>query len=149
MAQQAVVGELVSHGSVQPETKTEAVKAALGYFNELKEHRDERAVRERWEESGVGSLEAYLYETTEVERPAPGDTSATTSETVPRVHALEPQQLSRIIDELNELAKDLGFAPRVNEPTPRDDPDMNDIRGLLQARGQTEAAGRVPEQPGE
>lgn len=143
-AQQMLVEDIVSRGEIDGETKMDAIQAAINYYNELKEHRDERAIRDRWDETGIGSLEAYLFQKTTVERPAPGDTSATRTERVPAVHALEAEELNRIFDELNELAKELGFGPRVDQPTPRDDAEMGDVSAFMEARGQEGPLDRMP-----
>ncbi|ELZ76071.1 hypothetical protein [Haloferax volcanii] len=57
---------------------------------------------------------------------------------------LDVRQLMDIAGVLDDAATKLGFAPAFDEETPNDDGGLDDLRELLRARGQDDAAQRVP-----
>jgi len=61
------------------------------------------------------------------------------------VPVLQPANaLRNAIHVLNQLALRLGYLPAKKERTPHDEPDEDDLRRLLEARGQKDTAERVP-----
>lgn len=146
-ARNEVWGELVGHGSVSPHARRQLATAAVQYWDVLKEYGDER--EDGWEEAGVDQLGELVGQTVEVAEPADGDTSATETVERPALLSVDPQQLIDITKRLDELAKELGFAAATQDRTPSDEPELSDLRGLLKARGQTEALQNLPGSGGE
>jgi hypothetical protein len=132
-------------GGASRQTKIEAAEAAVALYDELKEHRDNTAVRERWEETRIDDLEDALGSTTYVPVDAPGDTSNQMLREVPAMQAVDAASIISIIDTLCELAVELGYGASTKDVTPSDEPELSDLRGLLKARGQTEALENLPD----
>ncbi|MFW5905837.1 MAG: hypothetical protein ACOCUO_03240 [archaeon] len=55
-----------------------------------------------------------------------------------------PNALRNAVHVLNQVGLRLGYLPAAKDRTPHDEPDEKDLRQLLEARGQSEAAERVP-----
>jgi hypothetical protein len=132
------------NGGVSEETHRELATVALMYRDVLAEHADEAVVRDKWEESGVDSLEALVGETRTVDEPAPGRTSNTRRVSKPAVLTVPHGDIYRATKKLDSLAKGLGFSASTREKTPEEEATMSDLRGLLKARGQTEAIELLP-----
>jgi hypothetical protein len=132
------------HGGVTDPTHRELAIVALQYRDVLAEHSDEGVVRDKWEESGVDNLEALVGQTRTVDEVAAGRTSNTRSVSKPAVLTVPHSQIYHATKELDSLAKELGLAASVREQTPEEEATMNDLRGLLKARGQTEAIELLP-----
>lgn len=128
-------GELIQ-GSVSQDAKQLVAKAAMGYYDELKEHREESVVENLWEETGIDELEEYLYSQATVRQEAPGATSNTQVRTVPAIQALTAQELIHVVDELDNLAKELGFSAAVTESHHRTVIDDDLIREVEKWRKQ-------------
>ena len=126
-------------------TKQEAVAAAADYYDVLEDYHDERAIDGEWSEKIDTDPNRLLGKTVEVERPVEcANPNATDSENVPLAATIPPDHIIRIGKQLDEIAKELGFAAVANQPTPEGEADMGDLRGLLRARGQTEALEFLP-----
>lgn len=131
-------------GQVSGNVKRDLANAALNYYDTLYEYRDEGALEEEWSERGVEWLESAAMETVETEKSLPRANGSTTTVEQPLLMAVNPVEIRDAIRELNDIAKELGFAPSAREHTPSDEADMKDLRGLLKARGQTEALENLP-----
>jgi len=141
-ARNEVWGELVGRGQVSLHARRQLATAAVQYWDVLKEYGEDRSTE--WEESGVDQIGALVGETVEVPEPAPGDTNANDTVQRPALLSVDPEQLIDVTKELDTLAKELGFAAGTRDKTPSDEPELSDLRGLLKARGQTEALQNLP-----
>jgi hypothetical protein len=131
-------------GSVSAETHRELATVALQYRDVLAEHAEEQVVREAWRESGVDRLEELVGETRPVEVAGAGDTRNTETVQRPAVLAVSHADIYQATKDLDRLAKELGFAASTRDKTPEEEATMSDLRGLLKARGQTEAMDLLP-----
>jgi hypothetical protein len=61
------------------------------------------------------------------------------------MQAVDASAIISIIDTLCELAVELGYGASTKDVTPSDEPELSDLRGLLKARGQTEALENLPD----
>jgi hypothetical protein len=141
-ARNEVWGELVGRGSVSLHARRQLATAAVQYWDVLKEYGEDRTTE--WEESGVDEIGELVGKTVQVPEPAPGDTSATDMVERPALLSVDPQRLIGVTKRLDTLAKELGFAAGTRDKTPSDEPELSDLRGLLKARGQTEALTKLP-----
>jgi hypothetical protein len=128
------------------ETKREVACALADYHDLLHDYRDERALQTPWDEREPhpDEIATVIQQTTTVEKPLPRRGNATKSEEVPFAHTVAPQWLLAVADELDAIAKELGFAASASDPVPEDEATMDDLRGLLKARGQETALGHLP-----
>jgi hypothetical protein len=128
------------------ETKRQVACALADYRDLLCDYRDERALQTPWDERtpNPDDVDRLLRETTTIEEPVAYRKSATRTREVPLAHEVDADWLLDVADELDAIAKELGFAASASDPTPNDEADMGDLRGLLETRGQTEALDRLP-----
>jgi hypothetical protein len=128
------------------ETKRNVAAALSDYRDALYDYRDEGVLETPWDEREVNidELDAYLSQTTTMEQSLNRRGGASEVKTVPLVAKVPAERLFRIGKELDSIAKELGFAASAKEQTPSDEASMSDLRGLLKARGQTEALENLP-----
>lgn len=126
--------------------KRQLAEALADYRDVLWEFRDERALEEPWDERDVNVdvVDTLLTETTTVERTLNRRGSPTEEIQVPLVEQVDSQLLLQIGKELDSIAKELGFSARAKQPTPSEEADMSDLKGLLKARGQETAVEQLP-----
>ena len=134
-------------GGVGMAGRRRLAEVVVQYWDVLKKHRDEN--EDLWQECGLHQIRDLAFQTRSVPQQAAGHTSATQSVDVPALVALDISQLLKLTDRLDDFAKHLGFAPPTKDRTPHDDGTMDDLRYLLEARGQSEALERLPDQPAE
>lgn len=128
------------------ETKREVACALADYRDLLCDYRDERALQTPWDERtpNPDDVDRLLRETTTIEEPVAYRKSATRTREVPLAHEVGADWLLDVADELDAIAKELGFAASASDPVPEDEATMDDLRGLLKARGQETALGHLP-----
>lgn len=136
--------DILKHGTVTAETRKTLIEAAMLYRSTLREHSDHSVIQDKWEESGVDQLAELLQQTRTVEKPSPGDTNNGRTEEVPAVMAVPAEQILKVTERLDEMANELGFGASTTDTTPHDEPDHDDLRGLVKLRGQEDVAERVP-----
>jgi hypothetical protein len=112
----------------------------------LSDYRDERALETDWDERDVNvdQLDRWLSQTVESEKKLNRRGSPVEVVEVPMVEHIKPQTLMAVAKELDKIAKELGFAASAKQPTPSEEADMSDLKGLLKARDQTEAMEQLP-----
>lgn len=127
--------------------------AVINYYMELRPYRDNSIISEQWTDAtlwdtgentvtGVDSLQAWISPTRSAQSQAAG--RGTTKQTGREPDRLGAQQLVAVSMLLDDLAAQLGFAASTKQQTPHDEADKSDLKALLKARGQDEAAERVP-----
>jgi hypothetical protein len=67
-----------------------------------------------------------------------------TYKTVPAVSELNGEYIIDVTEQLDRLAKQLGFEPSARDTTPHDDIGHDDLAALLDNRGQDEALDKIP-----
>lgn len=121
--------------------------AALGdYRDVLWDYHDERALETPWDERAVDVdvVEQWLSQTVKSNDDLPRRGDAQTAVTVPMSRHVPATQLLHVAKELDAIAKELGFAAPAKDPTPNEEAELSDLRGLLKSRGQTEAMDNLP-----
>jgi hypothetical protein len=94
----------------------------------------------------VEQIKALRGEVVTVEVPAPGDTSAMQSagKEVPAILNLNAEWLIWVSKQAEAITNDLGWGPSVKAETPHDEVSHDDLRGLVEIRGQQEALDSLP-----
>lgn len=133
--------------------KRQLAQAAADFRDKLSDYRGEQALQTPWDERDVNVdiVDQLLSQTTTVREPVDRRGNATKTVTRQLVCSsdVSPQLLIDISKELDAIYKELGFAPSARDPTPSEEADLSDLRGLLRERGQTEALEQLPGNPGE
>jgi len=115
----------------------------MDYWDALSEFRDE--VEETWEEHGLDEIPELAQERVEVSVEKPGYGAHAERTTKPKLATVDIWTLIDYSQGLDAAANKLGFAANTPNSIPNDEPDMADLRGLLQARGQDQALENLPE----
>lgn len=125
----------------------EDLAAAIGdYYDLLSDYRDEGALDESFDERFSLNIDKLLKDTMVIEQSISSRNPHAVEEVeVPRVLDLTPTQLIGIAKELDDIAKELGFAAPARDPTPGTEATHDDVRQLLRSRGQTEALDHLPD----
>jgi len=123
------------------ESKRQLAVALADYRDVLSDYRNERALDVDWDEREVDIdiIDRLLSQTTTASQSLNRRGSPTESVTVQLVEQVDPQVLISVAKELDSIAKELGFAAAAKDPTPSEEADKSDLRGLLRARDQGEA----------
>lgn len=129
------------------EAKWQLATALADYRDLLSAYSTERALNTPWDERGVDvdAIEQIVNQVTTGSKSVNRRGNAQQPTTVPMVEKVEPQVLIRIGNELDEIAKELGFAPKADNPPEHGSADLHDLRGLIKVRGQGEALGTIPD----
>jgi len=135
----------------QPEpslaAKRDLAAALEDYRDQLLDYRDDNALKTDWDDRDVDVdvLPSLLSETTSVTKSLNRRGAPSTTQQVPKVAKTSAASLIRIGKELDKIAAELGFAASTKGITPGDEATMDDLRGLLKARGQAEALSHLPD----
>lgn len=129
--------------SVSPQMKREIAIHIVNFHRVLSNYRDESVLNDG-DIPDIGDIRDRLGETVHVTVDAPGIGRGQTREAVPAVDALDPWYLEAVASDLEAAAKKLGFWAPARETTPHDDPTEDDLKALLEARGQDQAAANLP-----
>jgi hypothetical protein len=129
------------------EAKWDLAVALADYHDLLSNYSTERALKTAWDERpvNVDLIEEILNEVTTASQPMNRRGNAQKSVDIPLVEGVDGRGLIKIGKELDTIAKELGFAPKANNPPPHGEASMGDLRGLLSVRGQGEALGLLPD----
>jgi len=106
-------------GGEVPGKVTRTVRdAAIDLFNTLRWWRDKDQIHEQWEDGNLDTFGELLRQRSR----RPGSRNSRLSRpasqvTQLRIAELSPGQLVQFIDSMLDIARDLGFAPHVDEPT--------------------------------
>lgn len=121
-------------------------RACLDFAAALRKHRSETAIKDEWDDIGetLAPIRHAVGEQVAVEVEAPGRTTATRTELRPAIRRVPFEYLVETIERLDDAAKNLGLAEAVTDETPSDEATIDDLRGLMKARGQTEAVENLP-----
>ena len=129
-----------------PGTKQDVVAATADYFDVLEDYADDRALEKPFDERIEINPNVLLGKTTEGERRVESQNpNASKTATVPLAATINPARLMNLAKELDAIAKELGFAASTRDVTPNEEASMDDVRGLLKARGQTRALKNLPD----
>lgn len=127
------------------QTKKDVAAALADYHDVLHDYSDERALKTDWEERVPINPDALLGTTVSVEKAfSSRNQNATETVEAPAVATVSARELLDLGKVLDEIAKELGFAASAKQPTPEEEATMEDLRGLLKARGQTQALEHLP-----
>jgi translation elongation factor EF-1beta len=132
-------------GSPSMTTRRRFCAVLSAYYDVLKEHRDDPALDPPWDERRVDWIDRWVQEdvTRKVE---PSGTGYGTRER--EVNKLASAPISRLLDgadELDRIAKDLGFAAETTDHTPEDEFGLTELYHILTVRDQEQPAEEVLE----
>lgn len=126
-------------------TKRLLASRARSYYDVLEEYKDEnRRVEERWEESDVDLIPQLHNSVVEVQTDTAGDSPSTATAQRNALVAQDPEDIINLTKQLDGIRHELQFAAPVEDDTPHDEPDIKDLRGLVETRGQEESAEKIP-----
>jgi hypothetical protein len=131
--------------------KRRVAEALADYRDALWDYHEERVLQTAWDERDVNvdAIDELLSETVTVQQPVPYRRHATSAKEVPKVADASASELFQIGKELDAIAKELGFAASARDQTPSEEATMDDLRGLLKSRGQSEALEQIPDPRGD
>lgn len=134
------------NGNVTIEDKQTAVAAIEDLRDHCAEHKDAGCLETDWDdrEPHPEKLQQYVGRTTTIERSLNRRGAPSENVTVPAIAMIDPQTIIAVGDTLDQIAKELGHSSSVREQTPHEEATREDLRGLLKARGQTEALKGLP-----
>jgi hypothetical protein len=137
---------LALDGGAPESYKSVMGRACLDYVAALRKHRTETAIKDEWEDldEALAPIRQAVGQQVPVEIEATGDTSATETVYRPAIRRIPFGYMEQVIEELDDLAKNLGLSESVRDETPADEATISDLRGLLKSRGQTEALQNLP-----
>jgi hypothetical protein len=129
------------------QAKWDLAVALADYHDLLSNYNSERALQTAWDERpvNVDAIEEILNQVTKGYKSMNRRGNAQRPADVPLVEEVDGRYLIKIGKELDKIAKELGFAPKANNPPPHGKASMGDLRGLLSVRGQGEALDLLPE----
>jgi hypothetical protein len=130
-------------GTVSSKMKRELAVAAIQLHDVLWEHSDENAIEDEWDGSNVDDLRTLLDKTVSVPEQTPGDSANNRTVERPAIAAVDGDWLVDVSKRLERLAKQLGFGANTRDETPHNEPSAEDLRGLVELRGQDEAADNI------
>lgn len=127
--------------------------AVINYYLELRPYRNNSLISEQWETAtlwtdngepvqGLTSLRQWVTPKRATKGNKPG--RGTSSEGDVEADRLPAQALLNVSLVLDDISHELGFSAPTKQATPNDEADRGDLRQLLKARGQTDAAERIP-----
>jgi hypothetical protein len=126
-------------------TKLEVAAALCDYRDVLSDYHDEGALKTPWEDRNVDWIDDALSETVTVEESLNRRGHATRKREVPRAAAVDATDLIDVGNQLDAIAKELGFAASTKDVTAGGKATEDDLMGLLTARGQDDALDRLPD----
>lgn len=120
------------------ETKLDVAAALADYQDVLQDYSDEDALDTEWDERVTVDLDRALSKTVAIEKPAghARNRQSTTTVEMPAVAQLSVDQLLAIAKELDQIAKELGFAAPVAESVHRTEIDEELIEEVEKWRKQ-------------
>jgi len=133
-------------GGAPDSFKPVLARACLDFAAAIRKHRDETAIKDEWGdiEETLQPIRRAVGQEIAVEVEGPGRTAAPQTEYRPAIQQVPFDYLEETIERLDDLAKQLGLSESVRDETPDDEATIDDLRGLLKARGQTEAIENLP-----
>jgi hypothetical protein len=130
-------------GELSVENKRLLAKAAIKYWDVLYEFR-EATVLSKDDFPDISPVRSRIGKTTQVSAPSPRRGDAENFKPAPAVDELPQDYLIELTEDLDDLARKLGFGASERDATPHDDIGHDDLAALLEARGQDEALDKVP-----
>jgi sugar phosphate isomerase/epimerase len=130
-------------GRTSPETKKSLAKAAVKYWDVLYEFRSETVLDDE-DFPDMTEITSRLGQQTAVWVESAGRKRGSVRKQQPAIAELDAEYLLELTEELDDLAKRLGFGATAREATPHNEIGHDDLAALLEARGQDEAREKIP-----
>ena len=130
-------------GETPPSVQKQLALCVLEYHDVLREFRNSPAVDEE-DYPDISPIRNRLGEYIEVVANSKRLGQSTTMKSLPAVIELPDHYLIRMIDQLDDLAQNLGFGAEASKSTPHNEAKREDLEALLQSRGQENAVGKLP-----
>jgi hypothetical protein len=130
-------------GELSVANKRLLAKAAIKYWDVLYEFR-EATVLSKDDFPDIAPVRSRIGKTTQVPSSSPRRGGGENMEPAPAIDELPQDYLIELSEDLDDLARKLGFGASERDATPHDDIDHSDLAALLEARGQDEALDKVP-----
>ena len=124
-------------------TKRELASAALKYWSVLHEHRNDTAI-DAEDLPDVSPSRERLGKQTRVRVPSKRLGKDKTTTYVPAIDELNPEYVIEVTRELDDLANKLGFGASTADTVPNDRASEDDLKTLLETRGQSDAVENLP-----
>jgi len=132
-----VRSEMVSSGGVSTGTQEQFAAVLLTYRDALTEFRDEAVLDPEWDERGVDWIErASRQRVRQASGGGGGIAYGGDTESVPKLVAIDIDPLLEVSHQLDEIAKDLGFAAETRDHTPDNEWTKGDLINLVTLRDQ-------------
>jgi hypothetical protein len=131
-----------------PEMKREIAVHIVNFHRVLSNYEDE-TVLDDGDIPDIERIRKRLGRTTTVTGTRSGRKRGSQRQRVPAVDELDFWYLESVANDLEAAAKTLGFWASAKEQTPHDDPDHDDLKALLEARGQDDAIENLPGEGGD
>lgn len=126
-------------------TKRLLASRARSYYDVLEEYKDEnRRVKDRWEESNIEKIPKLHNAVVGVKTDTAGDSPSSATTQRNALVAQDPEYIIELTKELDDIRHELQFAAPVEDETPHDEPDITDLRGLVETREQEDSAEKIP-----
>lgn len=130
-------------GEISNQTHRELAIACLQYYDVLYEFRGE-SVLDEGDFPDISIIRDRVGHRVPQRQEQPGLSRPAKTTMVPAVTMVPVDRILDLTEDLDDLAKKLGFAAKAAETTPHNDIDHDDLRALLANRGQDEALEKVP-----
>lgn len=141
----AVRREITNEGQPTHQTKAEFGAAMADFQDLLETYRSENALQEPFNERlPISDLSERVNQTVEKTVVVNSTTGREERNHFPVIVKLHHDVLIRHSKELNSIFKELGFAASARSKTETSEATEDDLKGLLKARGQTEALENLP-----
>lgn len=132
------------YGELSEATHLELAEKTIEFYDVLYEFRDESIIADN-EFPDISELRSCIGRTTTIPDEAPGDTNNLEGIQVPAALQIPADRIYDKSKELDDLAKQLGFAATPKEAPTNTDAKPEDLMDLLKARGQTDAIENLPD----
>lgn len=129
------------------QTKRDLASAAMKYWDVLHEHRNEQILDDD-DFPDIGPIRNRLGRRVQITTKSKRLGKSRTTKQVPAIDELNPEYIIQVTRELDDCSKKLGFAAATADSIPNDKASEDDLRALLEARGQTEAVEKLPSEQG-
>jgi hypothetical protein len=143
-----IFSQRAANVDLTPQMTREIAVHIVNYHRVLSRYEDESVLADG-DIPDISPIRQRLGRTTQVPADSAGMGRGAGYDDVPAVDDLDYWYLEDIAGQLETAAKKLGFWASAREQTPHDDPDHDDLKALLEARGQQEAVENLPGEGGD
>jgi len=129
------------YAELSEDTHLQLARVAVEYWQLLREYKDEAVVEEF---PDISPLRSRLGKETQILSKSAGLNRGMVPKPKPAVLEVGIDEILGLLDELDNIANRLGFSTAATEKLPNDRASEDDLKTLLEARGQSEAVDNLP-----